>query len=90
MQTKKYSPKLFNDILSDSIDRILKGESAEILLWKYPDMACDLKPLFHMALSMKMISKIQAPAEFKARSRGEFQAVLVSKQGLEESLRKRY
>jgi hypothetical protein len=76
MQTKKYSPKIFNDILSDSIDRILKGESAEILLWENPEMAGDLKPLFSMALSMKMFSKIQAPAEFKARARREFQELL--------------
>jgi hypothetical protein len=29
MQANKYSPKIFNDILSDSIDRILKGEDQQ-------------------------------------------------------------
>ncbi len=76
MQTKKYSLNFFRKILSESIDRVIKGESADSLLWKYPDMASELEPLIRTALLIKMINKIQAPAEFKARATLEFQTVL--------------
>jgi hypothetical protein len=66
----------FNIILSDCLDRILKGETVEQCLNNYPEQAKELEPLLRTALVAKAASTIQPPAEFKARARYEFQSAL--------------
>jgi len=66
----------FNDILSECLDRILKRETVEQCLLKYPDEAQELAPLLRTALAARVASNIQPRAEFKARARYEFQSAL--------------
>jgi hypothetical protein len=76
VQAKKYSRNFFDDILNESIDRIISGEPAGYNILKYPALARSLEPLLRTALSLRMISKIRPAPEFKSSARLEFQAVL--------------
>jgi hypothetical protein len=66
----------FNDILSECLDRILKGGTVEQCLRDYPEQAAELEPLLRTALHAKIASNVQPRAEFRARARYEFQSAL--------------
>jgi len=68
--------KTFNDILSECLDRILKGEAVEQCLQRYPKQAPELEPLLRTALKAKAASTITTRPEFRARARYEFQLAL--------------
>lgn len=67
----------FEDILNECLDRMLvKGETLEQCLRSYPEHASELKPLLMTALDARRLVDIKPSAEFKAKSRVEFQAAL--------------
>jgi hypothetical protein len=66
----------FNNILSECLDRILKGETVEQCLLSYPEQAKELEPLLRIASAARVASTIQPRSEFKAKARYEFQAAL--------------
>jgi hypothetical protein len=69
--------KEFENILNECLERLLiKGETLEQCLARYPEQAAELKPLLEMALTAKRASAIQPRPEFKARARYQFQAAL--------------
>ncbi len=69
--------KEFENILNECLERMLvKGETLEQCLARYPEQAVALKPLLETALSTKRASAIQPRAEFRARARYQFQTAL--------------
>jgi hypothetical protein len=66
----------FDDILNECLDRIIKGETIESCLAKYPEQANELKPLLLTARSARAMSNIQPRPEFKTKARSEFQAAV--------------
>lgn len=66
----------FNNILSECLDRILKGETVEQCLRDYPERAAELEPLLRTASAAKVASTVQPRPEFKARARYEFNSAL--------------
>jgi hypothetical protein len=67
----------FNDILNECLDRILKGETIERCLQKYPEQATELEPLLKTAKAARVISSVQPRPEFKAEARRKFQTALI-------------
>jgi hypothetical protein len=69
--------KEFNNILNECLERLLvKGETIEQCLRRYPGQAAELKPLLKTALVTKRVSAIQPRADFKARARYQFRSAL--------------
>ena len=69
--------KEFDNILNDCLERLLvKGESLEQCLERYPAQAAELKPLLETALAAKEASAIQPRPDFRARARYQFQSAL--------------
>jgi hypothetical protein len=66
----------FNNILNECLDRILKGETVEQCLQRFPEQAHELEPLLLTAKAAKIASTIQPPLGFKAKARYEFQSAL--------------
>jgi len=67
----------FNDILDECLERLLvKGETIEDCLASYPDLAAELEPLLHTAVTAKKASIIQPRPEFRAKARYQFQSAL--------------
>jgi len=66
----------FNNILSECLDRILKGETIEQCLGSYPGQVKELEPLLRTVLAARIASKIQPRAEFRAKARYEFQSAM--------------
>ena len=69
--------KEFDNILNDCLERMLvKGESLEQCLERYPQQAAELKPLLETALAAREASAIQPRPDFRARARYQFQSAL--------------
>lgn len=61
----------FDSILSECIDRVLRGESLESCLARYPEQSGELAPLLRTALAAKQASAVEPRPDFKARVRYE-------------------
>jgi hypothetical protein len=73
----KMKDKEFNNILDECLERLLlKGESLERCLERYPQQAAELKPLLETALAAREASNIQPRPDFRARARYQFQSAL--------------
>jgi hypothetical protein len=71
------SNKEFDNILDDCLERLLiKGESLEQCLERYPEQAAALEPLLETALAAREASAIQPRPDFRARARYQFQSAL--------------
>lgn len=69
--------KEFENILNECLERLLvKGESLEQCLERYPEQAAELKPLLETALVAREASTIQPRPDFKARARYQFRSAL--------------
>lgn len=72
--------KEFENILDECLERILlKGESLEQCLKRYPEQADELKPLLETVLATKEASAIKPRPEFKTKARYQFRAALGEK-----------
>jgi hypothetical protein len=69
----------FDEILNECLDGILKGQSVEECLLKYPQQAKELEPLLKTASAARAFSQIQPRVEFKARARYEFMSAVGEK-----------
>jgi uncharacterized membrane protein YgcG len=61
--------KRFENILNECIDRVLKGESMEACLGRYPGQAGELAPLLRTALATRQASAVEPRPDFKAQVR---------------------
>jgi len=69
--------KEFDNILDECLERLLvKGESLEQCLERYPEQAAELKPLLETALAAREASAIQPRPDFRARARYQFHSAL--------------
>jgi len=69
--------KEFDNVLDECLERLLvRGETIEQSLQRYPEQAAELKPLLEAALAAKKASAVQPRAEFKARARYQFRSAL--------------
>ena len=69
--------KEFDNILDECLERLLvKGETLEQCLARYPEQAVALKPLLETALIAKQASVIYPHPEFRARAKYQFRAAL--------------
>ena len=67
----------FNNILDECLERMLvKGETIEQCLVRYPDQADELELLLQTALATKEALAIEPSPEFKARARYQFSSTL--------------
>jgi hypothetical protein len=66
----------FDNVLNECLDRILKGETVEKCLQRFPEQAQELEPLLRTAQAARIASTIQPRPEFKAKARYEFQSAL--------------
>jgi hypothetical protein len=71
----------FDDILNECTERLLRGESVEQCLQRYPEQGPELKPLLRVAAAAgKASSAVDPRPEFRARTRYEVQSRLRSKE----------
>jgi uncharacterized membrane protein YgcG len=69
----------FDDILNECTERLLRGESVEQCLQRYPEQAPELEPLLRVAVAARRASSAVEPRpEFKVRVRHEAQSRLRS------------
>ncbi len=69
--------KEFDNILDECLERLLvKSETIEQCLQRYPEQAANLEPLLRTALATRQAVAIQPSAEFKARARYQFRSAL--------------
>jgi hypothetical protein len=69
--------KEFDNIFNECMERLLvKGESLQQCLARYPEQAAELKPLLETALAAREASTIQPRPDFKARARYQFRSAL--------------
>jgi hypothetical protein len=68
--------RMFADILDDCLERLVKGETLEQCLERYPDAAAQLEPLLKTAQITRAALIIQPRSDFRARARYEFRAAL--------------
>lgn len=66
----------FGYILDDCIDRLLRGESLEQCLQRYPEQAAELEPLLRVALTTYQASAVEPRPEFKVQARQQLSSVL--------------
>ncbi len=67
----------FEEILNECLERLLlRGESVEQCLARYPELADELKPLLETAIAAKEASVVVPRSEFKARARYQFLSAL--------------
>lgn len=72
--------KEFNNIFDECLERIvLKGETLEQCLGRYPEQAAELKPLLETVLAVKEASAVEPRPEFKARASYQFRSALGEK-----------
>jgi hypothetical protein len=70
----------FDNILDECLERIvLKGETLEQCLKRYPEQADELKPLLETVLAVKKASAVEPRPDFKARARYQFRSALGDK-----------
>jgi hypothetical protein len=70
----------FNNILNECLDRILKGETVEQCLLRYPDQAQELEPLLKTAKTARVISTVQPSPEYRVAAKRQFMAALIERQ----------
>ena len=71
----------FDDILNECTERLLRGESVEQCLQRYPEQAPEIEPLLRVAAAAgKASSAVEPSPEFRARTRHEVQSRLRSKE----------
>lgn len=63
----------FENILSECLDRLIKGESVESCLKLYPKYADELKPLLKTAYETHQAALVKPRPEFRQRAANEFQ-----------------
>ncbi|MGW8181919.1 MAG: hypothetical protein ACWGQW_24595 [bacterium] len=68
--------KEFEHILNECIDRMLRGDSVEQCLGRYPEQAAELEPLLRVAQSAQKVSSVEPRPEFKAQARQQLRSVL--------------
>jgi hypothetical protein len=66
----------FENILEECLERLVKGETLEQCLQRYPEQAAQLEPLLQTAKAVRKASAILPRSEFKARARYEFRSAL--------------
>jgi len=67
----------FDNILNECLEQLLvKGESLEQCLQRYPGQAAELKSLLETALAAREASAIQPRPDFRARASYQFQSAL--------------
>jgi len=66
----------FEHILDECIDRLLRGESLEQCLQRYPEQAAQLEPLLRVALATQKASSVEPRPEFKVQARQQLSSVL--------------
>ena len=72
--------KEFDNILDECLERLLiRGETLEQCLRRYPQQAVELKPLLETALAAKEAVAVQPRPEFRARASYQFRAALQEK-----------
>ncbi len=70
----------FDEIVAECTEGLLRGESVEQCLQRYPEQALELEPLLRVAAAAgKTASAVEPRPEFKARVRHEVQSQLRSK-----------
>jgi hypothetical protein len=70
----------FDDILNECVEHVLRGESVEQCLQRYPEQAPEIEPLLRVAAAARKTSSAVEPMpEFKARVRHEIQLHFRSK-----------
>jgi hypothetical protein len=78
----------FNDILDECLERMLiRGETVEQCLARYPELADELKPLLQASLFAKEALDIRPRSEFRERARYQMQAAL---REMEEKRQRRF
>jgi hypothetical protein len=69
--------KEFDNIFNECLERLLlKGESLQQCLERYPEQAAELKPLLETALAAREATTIQPRPDFRARARYQFRSAL--------------
>jgi len=67
----------FDNILDDCLERLLvKGESLEQCLERYPEQSAELRPLLETALEAREAAAIQPRPDFRAQARYRFHQAL--------------
>jgi hypothetical protein len=66
----------FDDILNECLERLLRGESIEDCLSRYPEQAAELEPLLRTAQETHLAASIKPSAEFRQRAGYQFQAAI--------------
>ncbi|MDO8578329.1 MAG: DUF5667 domain-containing protein [Dehalococcoidales bacterium] len=66
----------FDDILNQCLERILRGETVDQCLSRFPQYADKLKPLLDTGLRVKKATAVQPRPEFRTNARLQFQAAL--------------
>jgi hypothetical protein len=66
----------FDNVLSECLDRLIKGETIEQCLKRYPQHAKDLEPLLITAQETRTAAAINPGAEFRQRAGNEFQEAI--------------
>lgn len=75
--------KQFENILDECLEGVLvRGESIEQCLNRYPEQAGELEPLLRVALQSRAIRDVYPHPEFKAKARYQFRAALEGKKGV--------
>ena len=78
----------FDNILDECLERILvRGETVEQCLGRYPELADELQPLLQTALSAKETLTIKPRPEFRDRARYQMQSAL---REMEEKRQRRF
>ncbi len=65
--------KEFENILDECLDQLIKGETIESCLARYPQYAAALEPLLKTAQETRVAAAVKPRPEFRQRAAGEFQ-----------------
>ncbi len=77
----------FDDILNECIDRLLRGESLEQCLQRYPEQSAQLEPLLRVAAAASRAASVEPRPEFKAQLRYQIQSHLGARKQKAQSKR---
>jgi hypothetical protein len=64
------------DIFNECLEAVLRGESPEDCLSRYPQQADEIRPLLQMAMAARCASHIEPRQEFRARARYEYRSAV--------------
>jgi hypothetical protein len=68
--------RVFDDVLNECVDRVLKGVSVEACLRAFPEYAAELEPLLQTAVDTRKAAAVVPRPEFRQRAGYEFQAAI--------------